>query len=124
MSPRAPLIPALAPSLAMVLLAANISFSGARVLSSALQAHGAPIIPSIGEVIALVITVPGLIVLLPALGGLGASLVSLSAFSASFVFQLIMAKRRINASFRHYLLPSRADFTWAGDLLKQAVRPA
>jgi O-antigen/teichoic acid export membrane protein len=111
-------------AMAMVLLAANISYAGAQVLSSALQAHGAPLIPSIAEGIALVITVLGLIVLLPSLGGLGAALVSLSAYSTSFVFQLIMARQRIDASYRRYLLPSRGDFTWAGDLLKQAVRSA
>jgi O-antigen/teichoic acid export membrane protein len=96
-------------AMAMVLLAANVAFAGAQVLSAALQADGAPVIPSIGEGIALVMTVLGLVVLLRPLGGLGAALVSLSAYSASFTFQLVMARHRIEGSYRLYLLPSRGD---------------
>jgi O-antigen/teichoic acid export membrane protein len=111
-------------AMAIVLLAASVPFAGASVLSSALQADGAPLIPSVGEGIALVVTVVGLAALLGPLGGLGAAIVSLAAYSASFVFQLIMARRRIDAPLSAYLLPSRVDLRWARDLLTQTSREA
>jgi O-antigen/teichoic acid export membrane protein len=109
-------------AMAIVLLAASVPFAGASVLSSALQADGAPLIPSVGEGIALVVTVVGLAALLGPLGGLGAAIVSLAAYSASFVFQLIMARRRIDAPLSAYLLPSRVDLRWARNLLTQGNR--
>lgn len=97
----------------LILLVANVSFGGALVLSGALQADGVPLIPSLAEGLALVVTVVGLIVLLPPLGGVGAALVSLAAYSASFVLQLYVTRRRIPAPLRLYLVPSREDLSWA-----------
>jgi O-antigen/teichoic acid export membrane protein len=102
--------------MAIVLLTAGVPYAGATILTSGLQADGAPAVPSIGEGIALVITVAGLALLLGPLGGLGAALVSLLAYSASFGFQLVMARRRIPAPLRTYLIPSRADLSWARSL--------
>ena len=98
--------------MAMVLLAASVPLAGASVLSTALQADGAPLIPSMGEGIALVVTVVGLAVLLRPLQGMGAAIVSLAAYGASFLFQLVMATRRIRAPLSAFLLPSRADVHW------------
>jgi O-antigen/teichoic acid export membrane protein len=98
--------------MAMVLLAAGVPLAGASVLSTALQADGAPLIPSIGEGIALVVTVVGLVVLLRPLQGIGAAIVSLAAYSASFMYQLVMARRRIGAPLSAFLVPSRADVHW------------
>ena len=98
--------------MAMVLLAASVPLAGASVLSTGLQADGVPLIPSIGEGIALVVTVVGLVLLLPPLQAMGAAIVSLAAYSASFLFQLLMAKRRIGTPLSAFLLPSRADLLW------------
>jgi O-antigen/teichoic acid export membrane protein len=103
--------------MAIVLLAANVPFSGAAVISSALQADGAPLIASVAEGIALLITVVGLIALLQPLGGLGAAIVSFAAYGASFLFQLVMARRRTGVSLREFLVPSRADARWARGVL-------
>ena len=103
--------------MAILLLAASVSYAGANVLSSGLQADGAPLIPSAAEGIALVITVVGLFALLRPLGGVGAAIVSLGAYSASFLFQLVMARRRTAVSLSKFLVPSRADVRWAHDLL-------
>ncbi|HZV73367.1 MAG TPA: oligosaccharide flippase family protein [Conexibacter sp.] len=103
--------------MALVLLAANVPFAGASVLSSGLQADGAPLIPSVGEGIALVITVAGLVMLLGPLGGVGAAIVSLAAYGASFLFQLAMARRRTRVPLSEFLVPSRADVRWARGLL-------
>jgi hypothetical protein len=66
--------------------------------------------------------VVGLAALLRPLGGLGAAIVSLAAYSASFVFQLVMARRRVEAPLSAYLLPSRVDVRWARDLLTHGRR--
>jgi len=99
--------------MAAVLLAAAVPFAGASVLSSALQADGAPLIPTAGEGIALVVTVGGLLLLLRPLGGVGAALVSLAAYGASFCFQLAMARRRLGVPLHAFLLPAREDARWA-----------
>jgi O-antigen/teichoic acid export membrane protein len=98
--------------MAIVLLGASVPLAGASVLSTALQADGVPLIPTVGEGIALAVTVMGLVLLLPSLQGLGAALVSLAAYSTSFAFQLAMARRRIDAPLRTFLVPSRADVHW------------
>ena len=103
--------------MAAVLLVAAVPFAGTSVLTATLQAGGAPIIPSIAEGIALVITGVGLFVLLGPLGGLGAAIVSVLSYSASFGYQLVMVRRRIPAPLSEYLLPAAADLRWARALL-------
>jgi O-antigen/teichoic acid export membrane protein len=103
--------------MAIVLLAAGVPLAGAGIITVGLQADGAPGVSSVGEGIALVITVLGLGLLLRPLGGVGAALVSAAAYSASFAYQLTMARRRIAAPWREYLVPSRADLRWARSLL-------
>jgi O-antigen/teichoic acid export membrane protein len=99
-----------------VLLAAAVPFTGAGVLSGALQADGAPLIPSVGEGLALVLTVIGLAVALKPWGGVGAAVVSLVSYSTSFLFQLTMARGRLGEPFRRFLLPTTADLRWARSL--------
>jgi hypothetical protein len=59
--------------------------------------------------------VGGLLVLLKPLGGIGAAIVSLAAYSASFVFQVVAAGRRIGVRQRDFLVPRRADLIWLRD---------
>jgi O-antigen/teichoic acid export membrane protein len=99
--------------MALVLLGASVPLAGASILSSALQADGEPVLPSVAEGIALVITGVGLFLLLPSLQGIGAAIVSLAAYSASFAFQLVVASRRIGAPIHDFLVPCRADLDWA-----------
>lgn len=101
--------------MALLLLAASVPLAGASVLSTALQGDGAPLISTYGEGIALVVTVVGLIALLKPLGGVGAAIVSLVAYSASFLFQVVMAGRRIGVARRDFLVPRRADVMWLRD---------
>ena len=104
-------------SMTLVLLVANVPLVAAGVLSAGLQADGAPMIPSVAEGIALMITVVGLATLLSPLGGLGAAIVSLAAYSASFLLQLVFAQRRSAVPLREFLVPTRADLRWAFELL-------
>jgi O-antigen/teichoic acid export membrane protein len=96
----------------LILLVAQVPLVGATVLSGALQADGAPLIPTVGEGIALLITVPGLILLLGPLGGIGAAIISCAAYAASFTFQVGMARRRLRLPVREFLVPTRADVRW------------
>ncbi len=103
--------------IAFLLLGASVPLAGASVLSSALQADGAPLVPTIGEAIALVITGVGLWLLLPPLEGIGAAVVSFAAYSASFAYQLVRAGRRVGAPLREFVVPGRVDVLWARSLL-------
>jgi len=109
--------------MAVILLGASVPLAAASVLSSALQADGAPLIPTFGELLALVVTVVGLLALLGPLQGIGAAIVSLAAYSVSFVFQLVMARGRIGAPIRAFLIPTSEDVHWArGQLAGVALR--
>ena len=103
--------------MALILLVAQVPFSGASVLSTALGADGAPLIGSVAEGIALIVTVVGLIVLLKPFGGVGAAIVSLAAYSSSFSYQLFMARRRTGARLAEFIVPTRADLSWAQSLI-------
>jgi len=62
-----------------------------------------------------------LLTLLGPLQGMGAAVVSLTAYSVSFVFQLVMAARRLGAPIRAFLVPSAEDVRWARGLLAGAI---
>lgn len=111
-----------AAEMAFVLLGASLPLAGASVLSSALQADGAPLIPTAAEAIALIITVVGLLTLLGPLQGMGAALVSLAAYSASFAIQVVVAKRRLEVPLKAFVIPSGGDVRWAYRLLADAAQ--
>lgn len=94
-----------------ILLLAAIPQTATQVLSSALVASGAPGVTARGQLFSLAITVPGLILLLGPLGGVGAALVSLAAYSATAAYLLWQAHRRLQLGFRAMLLVRAADLT-------------
>lgn len=109
----------------LLLLVASVPLAGATVLSTALQADGAPLIATVAEATALVITVAGLAILLGPLQGVGAAIVSIAAYGASFTLQLVMAARRLRVPMWQFVVPSKADVVWArGVLRRTATRPA
>jgi hypothetical protein len=81
-------------------------------------------IGSIAEGIALIVTVVGLATLLGPLQGMGAAIVSLAAYSASFVFQLGMARRRLGFPLHQFVLPRPADVRWVARRMIDMVRRA
>jgi O-antigen/teichoic acid export membrane protein len=101
-----------------VLLVANLPLAGATMLSTVLTSSGRPNASAVSEMAALAITVPGLVVLLPLLGGIGAAVVSLIAYSVSFVILLVAASRYFQTPFRPFLLATRSDVRWLGDSLR------
>lgn len=92
-----------------VLLAAELSRSGVGVLSSSLTASGAPGVTATAQAIGLALTVPLLVVLVPTLGGEGAALASLIAYSATFAYLVVGAKRRLGGGLRDYVIPTASD---------------
>jgi O-antigen/teichoic acid export membrane protein len=105
--------------LVLVLLPGWLAQAGVSTLGQSLAATGRPGAPSIGEIVSLVITVPGLILLLPPLGALGAALVTLVAYVVTFATQLIIAKRHFGHRISDYLLPRREDLL----MIRQFARP-
>ena len=98
--------------MALVLLLAAIPSAGVLVLMTALVAAGRPGMTSIGELLALAVTGVGLLFVLEPLGGLGAALVSLAAYSANFGLQLIVARRSFGGSMQEYVVPRMEDARW------------
>jgi O-antigen/teichoic acid export membrane protein len=101
-----------------VLLAANLPLAGATMLGTVLTSSGRPNASAVSEMAALAITVPGLVVLLPLLGGIGAAAVSLIAYSVSFAILLVAASRYFQTPLRLFLLATRSDVRWLGDALR------
>jgi O-antigen/teichoic acid export membrane protein len=102
-----------APAVAMawILLAASVPYQGAWFLGTTLTAAGRPELFTAGHIVALVITVPGLLLLLPTLGAYGAAIVSSLSALAQFAFLLVMARREFGGSISNYLVPELADRT-------------
>ena len=103
----------------LVLLVAALPLAGIVVLTSALHADGQPVVPSLAEVATLVVTVIGLALLLDPLGGLGAALVSVVAYSINFGIQLTVVRRSFGGRLRDYLVPSPTDLRWGWQLLRR-----
>lgn len=101
-----------------VLLAAGIPLSGVTVLSTALTSKGRPGFSAASELLSLGLTIPGLLILLPILGALGAALVSLVAYAAGLTFLMFGARRHLGASWKDLLMPRYQDF----DALRALVR--
>jgi O-antigen/teichoic acid export membrane protein len=92
-----------------ILLASTVASAGTAVLAAGLTAAGFPGSAARGELLSLVITVPGLMLLLAPLGGDGAALVSLAAYAATFAYLVRRAVRRLGGTRRDFLLLRRDD---------------
>jgi O-antigen/teichoic acid export membrane protein len=95
--------------LVLILLVAWIPQAALCVLFPVMPAMGRPGAQSIGELIALGITVPGLILVLPWLGAVGAALVTVVAYTTTFVVVLIVTVRHLGHRWIDYVLPRRSD---------------
>jgi O-antigen/teichoic acid export membrane protein len=105
-----------------ILLAAMVPLAGVAVLGSALTGDGAPRLPALGEVLSVAVTIVGLLVLLPELGGVGAAIVSLMAYATNFIFLLLRARRRFEVRARNFVIPQARDFAWIAGQLRSAAR--
>jgi O-antigen/teichoic acid export membrane protein len=103
--------------MAQILLVAAIPLAGTGMLAEVLSAAGHPGVASRGELIAAVVTVGGLLLLLGPLGGKGAAITSVAAYSVSFAYILRQTTRRLSGRKRDYLIPTPGDIGWFRALL-------
>ena len=103
--------PAFSPALPMtlILLVGTIPSAAGGLLSVSISADGHPGFSARGETLALIVTVAGLAVALPTLGGVGAALVSVLAYTVQFAYMLRTAKRIHGGRYSDYLLPTSDD---------------
>lgn len=104
-----------------ILLAAGVPLSTGVILSTALTISGRPSYAALAEVVALGITVPGLIVLLPLMGGMGAAIVSLIAYSASFTILVLAARRELGARLTALLIVRPTDAVMLAMLIRSQI---
>ena len=83
---------------AWVLLAAGLPFAGGEILKQTLNGVGRPGLTAIGQAAALAVTVPGLLLLIPEMGIVGAALVSLVAYTVNFLILLVSTMRTCDMS--------------------------
>jgi O-antigen/teichoic acid export membrane protein len=107
--------------MAWILLVAGVPLAGASVMAVALTAAGRAGTPAVAETVALVATVGGLLLLLRPLGGVGAAMVSLAAYSINFALQLRAARREFGCPLSTFLVIGCADITWARDLVTSTL---
>jgi O-antigen/teichoic acid export membrane protein len=109
----------------LILLFATLANAGPAVLGVSLSgAMDRPAIAGLGEIIALVVTGVGLVLLLPPLGGIGAAIVSVSAYAVNFAWQLRIAQRLFGGSIRDYLIPKREDLHLFAGFARALLRRA
>jgi O-antigen/teichoic acid export membrane protein len=95
--------------MALILLVACLFQAAANSLDGIVTADGAPGASAASQGVALGITIPGLLVLVPALGGEGAALVSVAAYGTTFGYLFVVARRRFGGKVRDYVVPTAAD---------------
>ena len=99
-----------ATTMVLILLVAQIPAAANLVLGFSLRSANLPGKVSIAEVIGLAVTIPGVFLLVPGLGGVGAAIVSAAAYSAICSYLLYQARRAFGGSFSAYLLFRGEDF--------------
>ena len=95
--------------LAWILLAAAVPGQTATYFGETLSAGGRPGLATAGQIVALAVTVPGLLLLLGPLGAYGAAIVSFASYSAYFAFEFTAARLHFGGNVLDYLVPRRAD---------------
>jgi len=96
----------------LILLGASVPMAAAFVLTAALNAADDPGAAMRAEVVSLAFTVPALIVLLPAYGGIGAAAISLVAYSIRLAIQLASAQRVFRRRWLSFVVPTVGDLRW------------
>jgi O-antigen/teichoic acid export membrane protein len=104
-----------------ILLGSMVPLAGTALLGRALVACGAPGPVLRSELLGLGVTALGLVLLLPSLGGIGAAIVSIAAYSVNFAFLLRAAQARLGGRVADYLVPRREDLRWASATVQELL---
>ena len=102
-----------------ILLAAGIPLAGLNILRDVITSAGMPGSAARAELIALLITIPGIFVLVPPLGGVGAAIVSAAAYSLSFGYLLLVCRRRFDTSLAEFLIVRGSDLRWLSERIRE-----
>ncbi len=86
-----------------VLLPGTIALGLNQVLYDGARALEQPLLPSYSEGVSIIVTIAGLMLMLPRFGCLGAAVASTTAYFASLVFMLGLARHRLNLGMRDLL---------------------
>jgi O-antigen/teichoic acid export membrane protein len=113
-------LPALVP--ARILILAGVVLTVKWTVSCGLKALNRPLIAGIGELIGAVITVIGLVVLLPWLGIAGAAIASVLAYATSLAYINWISRRRLSYSPLAALLDYPEAASSLAKVLKQSRR--
>jgi len=103
---------AAAVAMVLILLLASLPLSASVVLGSALTAAGTPAAPMRAELVAVVVTIPALVVFLPVYGGVGAAVISLGAYSVRFGMLLRSASEMFEQPSGSFVFPTGGDLRW------------
>jgi len=96
--------------MALILLAASIPLAGVTILAALFSAGRRILAAGVSEIATLCLTVVGLLLLLDPLGGLGAAIVSLVAYTFNFGWLLRIAVRDHGGAVTDYLFIRRDEF--------------
>ncbi len=99
-------------TMSWILLVAALPLAITTVLSNCMVGDGLPGVPARGEILTLFITIPGLIIMVPRFGGLGAAWVSLAAYTVDAAYQLSRGRRHFGGSLALYVVPRKDDVLW------------
>ncbi len=103
----------------LVLLAASLPLALSGVFGSAVASVGKPGIAARAEIIGVLITVPGLILVLGPYGIFGAACVSFVAYSATCLYLIVRAHREFGGRLRDYLVPRPSELA---ELVSRSAR--
>lgn len=108
--------------LARLLLLGSVPFTGELILGAGLLSLGRAGLRSVGQLVAAVVTVVGLVALVPSLGIRGAAITSLVAYSIGFCLTLRSFARVSGLGVRVCVLPQVDDARWLVARLKGVLR--
>jgi O-antigen/teichoic acid export membrane protein len=105
----------------LILLVGTVPNAAGGMLSMSVSASGHPGYSARGETLGLVVTVTGLAVALPTLGGVGAAIVSVAAYTTQLAYMLHAARRTHGGSYRDYLVLNAQDRQILSGLIRRRV---
>lgn len=105
----------------LILLVGTVPNAAGGILSMSVSASGHPGYSARGETLGLVVTVIGLAVALPTLGGIGAALVSVAAYTTQLVYMVRVARRFHGGSYHDYLILNSQDRQILRGVLRRRV---
>jgi peptidoglycan biosynthesis protein MviN/MurJ (putative lipid II flippase) len=111
--------------MALILLVASIPLAGVTILAAVFSAGTRILAAGVSEIATMGLTVVGLLLLLRPLGGLGAAIVSLVAYTFNFSWLLRIALRDHGGTLAEYLFIRRDELGQVRAAIRRvfAMRP-